>query len=136
VHELRIGGQRGEVLDVRLEFALLGAAELVPTDDHRMPNDSSSLASMGRLWRLASAWSPSVVGPSLPQFQARSKSVVGRVIQPAVTQRRAGMGTLGGVVEHDIQHLESGGTQGVDHGLELGDLSARVPGPYGDRVDG
>ena len=67
----------------------------------------------------------------------RLESVVGLVVQPAVTQRRARVVALGGVVEHDVeQHLEPGGVQGVDHGLELGDLPARVSGPHCGGVAG
>ena len=35
------------------------------------------------------------------------------------------MVALGGVVEHHVEHdLEACAVQGVDHGLELGDLAA------------
>jgi hypothetical protein len=59
----------------------------------------------------------------------RLESVVGLVVQPAVTQRRARVVALGDVIEHNVeQHLEPDGVQGVDHCLELGDLPTRVSG--------
>ena len=61
--------------------------------------------------------------------------VVGGVVQPPEAERRAEVISLGGVVEHDVEEdLESGAVEGVDHGLELGDLAAGPPGPHRSRV--
>ena len=61
--------------------------------------------------------------------------VVGGVVQAAETQRRAELVGLGGVVEHHVdQHLQPGPVQRVHHRLELGDLTARLPGPHRGRI--
>ena len=61
--------------------------------------------------------------------------VVGGVVQAPVAQRRPELVALRSVVEHDVdQHLEPGPVQGVDHGLELGDLTAGPPRPHLGRV--
>ena len=58
--------------------------------------------------------------------------VEGRVVDPAVTQRRAAVVALGRVVEHHVQHdLQARAVQCVDHRLELGHLPAGPSLAYG-----
>ena len=62
---------------------------------------------------------------------AVDQPVVRRVVQPAVTQRRAALAALAGVVEHHVQDdLQACLVQRPDHGLELGHLPAALPGPH------
>jgi hypothetical protein len=66
---------------------------------------------------------------------SRVQPVIGGVVQAPAADGGPVVIRLGGVVEHHVeQHLEPGGVQGVDHGLELGDLAAGSPGPAGGRV--
>jgi hypothetical protein len=65
----------------------------------------------------------------------RVQPVVGGVVQATVAQGRPTLAALGGVVEHHVQqHLQPGGVQRGDHGLELGHLAAGAAGPDGGRV--
>ena len=57
--------------------------------------------------------------------------VVRGVVQAAEAEGGAHVVGLGGVVEDDVEdHLDARRVQGVDHGLELGDLAAGPPGPH------
>ena len=63
------------------------------------------------------------------------EAVVRRVVEPAVTQRRARVIGFGGVVEHDVEDdLETRRVQPAHHRLELRDLTAGVSGARRGRV--
>ena len=68
-------------------------------------------------------------GVEIRRAGALDEPVVGLVVDALERQRRTHVVALGGVVvDHVEDDLESSGVQGLDHGLELGDLSAAVAG--------
>ena len=104
------GGEvESEAVDVHLEHPVTQAV-----------HDELERARVGHVERIAAAGVVHVVARAL-----RHEAVVGGVVDAAETERRPQVIALRRVVvDHVEDHLDAGLVEGLDHGLELGDLGS------------